>query len=115
MVCSCGTYLAYSLYRLLHGGPPLPDPEAGTASIEVKIEVRGPEAADPDGGGPHDRGTFEDEIKTENDKANISADMNDSNAGENENPGKSGWEEVTRGEHILDIPVGDLVDLSELF
>ena len=107
--------MAYSLYRLVHGGPPIPDPEAGATSIEVKIEVRGAEATDPGGSGLHGRGTTEDGDRAEDDKINASADMNDSGAGETVDPGKPGLEEVTRNEHILDIPVGDLVDLSELF
>ena len=42
-----------------------------------------------DGSGSHNWGTFEDEIKAEDDKANISAEnMNDSTA-ENENPENS--------------------------
>ena len=118
---------------------PLPvDPEAGLASLEAKFEVCGPEAVvKKDGSESHNGGTLEDEIKAEDDKASISAEnMNDSTA-ENENPKNSQIEaesmaldewkgqqtasrdkptflEVKAEESpILDIPVGDLVDLGK--
>ena len=118
---------------------PLPvDPEAGLASLEAKIDGSGPEAINKkDGSGSHNWGTLEDEIKAEDDKASISAEnMNDSTA-ENENPKNSQIEaesmaldewkgqqtasrdkptflEVKAEESpILDIPVGDLVDLGK--
>ena len=136
IVFSCGVYAAYGFYRLIYGGPPLPlpvDPEAGLASLEAKIDGSGPEAINKkDGSGSHNWGTLEDEIKAEDDKASISAEnMNDSTA-ENENPeagsmaldewkgqqtasrDKPTFLEVKAEESpILDIPVGDLVDLGK--
>ena len=103
MISSCGVWAAVGLYRLLQGRPPLADPEVGAPSIEVKINVgvadfdrksgddkTGVKAVDKkDESGSLNWETFEDEIKAEDDKANISAEnMNDSTA-ENENPENS--------------------------